>query len=206
MRSFNPWASVKGMGEACTNLTGPKLVTQLVEVLRKFDKDVFETEERYQKALTDLRESLDASLLETLEAYLIAAEISVAARLTYLGFLGLRVNLENFRQPMGHDFLQQDPTFFLKENVAATLAPGFAAQQEQHRNHGLLPKEPELQPEPISYYHIHPETSGRYLSHYAGHVFANGFLPWVGPGYQPDLVQTTIYRNELTKLIGYAPF
>ena len=55
----------------------------------------------------------------------------------------------------------------------------------------------------IQSYYIYLEVAGPKLAHFWGYAFANGFLPWVEPGYVSDGAQTSVYALELYRDLGF---
>lgn len=89
-------------------LTGPSIICYLVDILRETSDDFTESEDRYKKAVDELRATLPEGHTPTLDAYLDAMETDIRARVLYAGYNGFVVNLENFRQPFGLDFTRKD--------------------------------------------------------------------------------------------------
>lgn len=77
-------------------IVGKTVIEDLADLLRANDADFAESEKKYLAAVETLRSSLPADLSPSLDEYLTACETDVISVVAYAGYLGFRVNLENF--------------------------------------------------------------------------------------------------------------
>jgi len=91
-------------------MVGKSVITDLADVIRANDKEFMESEKKYQAAVETLRANLPADLTPSLDEFLEAWETDIISSVAYAGYLGFRVNLENFHHPIGIDFVQEGNT------------------------------------------------------------------------------------------------
>lgn len=89
-------------------MVGKSVISDLADLLRVNDADFAESEKGYYAAVEKLRAALSAEQAPTLDEYLSACETDVISVVAYAGYLGFRVNLENFHHPIGIDFVRLD--------------------------------------------------------------------------------------------------
>ena len=77
-------------------MVGKGLITDLADLLRANDEEFAESEKNYLAAVEILRKELPPGSSPTLDDYLAACESDVISAVAYAGYLGFRVNLENF--------------------------------------------------------------------------------------------------------------
>lgn len=93
---------------------GKSVVTDLADLLRTNDADFAESEKKYLAAVERLRSELPGDFSPSLDEYLTACETDVISVVAYAGYLGFRVNLENFHHPIGIDFVRLDTIVSIK--------------------------------------------------------------------------------------------
>ena len=98
-------------------MVGKSVITDLADLLRANDAEFAESEKKYLAAVETLRSELPTEFVPTLDAYLDACETDVISGAAYAGYLGFRVNLENFHHPIGVDFVRLDTIDYLKEHM-----------------------------------------------------------------------------------------
>lgn len=186
-------------------MVGKSVISDLADLLRANDSDFAESEKKYLTAVEKLRAGLPADFTPTLDEYLSASETDVISVVTYAGYLGFRVNLENFRHPIGIDFVRFDTIDYLKDHLFGHFPINYQNAQVQDAFYKSLPEGlQELQDDILDYF-THLECSGPKLAHYAGYIVANNVLPWVEPGYREDYCQTRAFAAETEKYMGMLP-
>lgn len=187
-------------------LTGPSIICYLVDILRETSDDFTESEDRYKKAVDELRATLPEGHTPTLDAYLDAMETDIRARVLYAGYNGFVVNLENFRQPFGLDFTRKDFFDSVKDHIIGHFPANYEAARVIDSFERSLPENCHQFGDDIRDYYIHMECSGPKWAHYAGYLIGNELLPWVEPGYREDYHQTHLYSHEIKKYLGKDPY
>ena len=89
-------------------MVGKSVITDLADLIRANDAEFAESEKKYLAAVEILRTELPSELTPTLDEFLGAYETDVISAVAYAGYLGFRVNLENFHHPIGIDFVRLD--------------------------------------------------------------------------------------------------
>lgn len=93
------------------------VITNLAGLIRTNDEGFTECEMKYLAAVENLRSELPTEFALTLDEYLAACESDVIPVVAYDGCLGFRVNLENFHNPIGIDFLKLYTIDYLKYHL-----------------------------------------------------------------------------------------
>ena len=186
-------------------MVGKTIIKDLADLLRANDADFVESEKKYLAAVERLRSELPSDLSPTLDEYITACETDVISLVTYAGYLGFRVNLENFHHPIGVDFVQLDSIDYLKGHLFGHFPINFRNSQVREAFFNSLPESLQSLEENIRDYFTHFDCAGPKLAHYAGYIIANHILPWVEPGYRADYFQTLAFTAEIKKYMGYLP-
>ena len=186
-------------------MMGKTVLNDLIDVLREKDEAFELAEERYQKATQVLRQMLSPESSPSLEEYLTACESDVIAGVVYAGYLGFRVNLENFHHPIGINFVHLDTIDYLKGHLFGHYPQSQSCAQIREAFREELPEDLRQLYEDIRDYFTHLECAGPKLAHYAGYVIGNQLLPWVEPGYRADEVQTRAFALETERYMGFLP-
>ena len=194
------------LAQFADQLTGSAIIHYLADTLRETTEDFLESEERYRKAVDELRTTLPEGYTPTLDAYLNAMETDIRARLVYAGYNGFIANLANFRQPFGLDFTRHDFFDTVKDHIIGHFPANYEAARVTDDFVRSLPENCRQFQEDISDYYIHMECTGPKLAHYAGYLIGNQLLPWVEPGYREDYHQTFLYSLDIKKYLGKDPF
>ena len=108
---------MKTLEEIKDLMVGKSVITNLVDLLRTNDEEFAESEKKYLAALETLRTELPSEFTPTPDEYLEACESDVISGVAYAGYLGFRVNLENFHHPIGIDFVRLDTIDYLKDHL-----------------------------------------------------------------------------------------
>ena len=186
-------------------MIGKSVIADLADLLRANDTDFAESEKNYYAAVEKLRAALPAEQTPTLDAYLSACETDVISVVAYAGYLGFRVNLENFHHPIGIDFVRLDTIDYLKDHLFGHFPINYRNSQVREAFYKSLPEGLQNLEDSVQDYFTHLECTGPKLAHYAGYIIANNILPWVEPGYREDYCQTMAFSAETEKYMGYLP-
>ena len=186
-------------------MIGKSVIADLADLLRANDTDFAESEKNYYAAVEKLRAALPAEQTPTLDEYLSACETDVISAVAYAGYLGFRVNLENFHHPIGIDFVRLDTIDYLKDHLFGHFPINYRNSQVREAFYKSLPEGLQNLEESVQDYFTHLECTGPKLAHYAGYIIANNILPWVEPGYREDYCQTMAFAAETEKYMGYLP-
>ena len=165
-------------------LTGQSLPNSLIEFLEQHSEDFPEIREKYQKAIAQAEEG--KKLAEAIDA-------QAASDLLFSAALGLKANLDHFRDPIARTFLEVDPEIYLRESVAHSLPQYIEAQK--------ILDTIEVN-DTIIEYTTYLETVGAKLAHYFGYLLGDELLPRIVPGYQPDPLLTIRYRDWVRTYMG----
>lgn len=157
-------------------LTGQALTNSLIEFLEQHSEDFPEIREKYQEAIAQAEEG--EKLAEAIDA-------QTASDLLFSAALGLKANLDHFRDPIARTFLEVDPEIYLRESVAHSLPQYIEAQKI---------RDAAEYDDDITAYTTYLETVGPKLAHYFGYLLGDELLPRVIPGYQPDPILTIRYQ------------
>ena len=186
-------------------MVGKGVIADLADLLRANDADFAESEKCYYAAVEKLRAALPAEQTPTLDEYLSACETDVISVVAYAGYLGFRVNLENFHHPIGIDFVRLDTIDYLKDHLFGHFPINYHNSQVREAFYKSLPEGLQCLEDSIQDYFTHLECAGPKLAHHAGYIIANNILPWVEPGYREDYCQTMAFSAETEKYMGYLP-
>ena len=186
-------------------MVGKGLITDLADLLRANDEEFVESEKNYLAAVEILRKELPSGSSPTLDDYLAACESDVISAVAYAGYLGFRVNLENFHHPIGIDFVRLDTIDYLKGHLFGHFPVNYRNAQVREAFSKSLPVAFKQLHDYIQDYFTHMECAGPKLAHYAGYVIGNHILPWVEPGYREDSCQTMAFAEETKKFMGMLP-
>ena len=186
-------------------MVGKGLITDLADLLRANDEEFAESEKNYLAAVEILRKELPPGSSPTLDDYLAACESDVISDVAYAGYLGFRVNLENFHHPIGINFVRLDTIDYLKGHLFGHFPVNYRNAQVREAFSKSLPVAFKQLHDYIQDYFTHMECAGPKLAHYAGYIIGNLILPWVEPGYREDACQTMAFAAETKKFMGMLP-
>ena len=186
-------------------MVGKGLITDLADLLRANDEEFAESEKNYLAAVEILRKELPPGSSPTLDDYLAACESDVISAVAYAGYLGFRVNLENFHHPIGINFVRLDTIDYLKGHLFGHFPVNYRNAQVREAFSKSLPVAFKQLHDYIQDYFTHMECAGPKLAHYAGYIIGNLILPWVEPGYREDACQTMAFAAETKKFMGMLP-
>ena len=149
-------------------MVGKSVIADLADLLRANDADFAESEKGYYAAVEKLRAALPADQTPTLDEYLSACETDVISVVAYAGYLGFRVNLENFHHPIGIDFVRLDTIDYLKDHLFGHFPINYRNSQVREAFYKSLPEGLQCLEGSIQDYFTHLECAGPKLAHYAG--------------------------------------
>ena len=181
----------------------------LPDLLPGFEKYMLEHFEDYQEvhtaylcALDVLRQTLGESEGPSVEEVKEAINRQTRSNLLFSGALGLKANLEHFRDPLAPTVLDVDFQVFLREKDARILPEYQQAQAVLSRFYRLLtPLQQELYV-PVVEYISCLETLAPKLAHFQGHLLGDSLLSSLVPGYKPDPELTERYRSMVNRYLG----
>ena len=165
-------------------LTGQTLTNSLIEFLEQHCEAFPEIRKKYQEAIAQAEKGKE--LAEAIDA-------QTASDLLFSAALGLKANLDHFRDPIARTFLEVDPEIYLRESVAHSLPQYIEAQK--------IRDAPEAN-DAIIEYTTYLETVGPKLAHYFGYLLGDELLLRIVPGYQPDPLLTIRYRDWVRTYMG----
>ena len=186
-------------------MVGKGLITDLADLLRANDEEFAESEKNYLAAVEILRKELPPGSSPTLDDYLAACESDVISAVAYAGYLGFRVNLENFHHPIGINFVRLDTIDYLKGHLFGHFPVNYRNAQVREAFSKSLPVAFKQLHDYIQDYLTHMACAGPKLAHYAGSIIGNHILTWVEPGYREDACQTMAFAAETKKFMGMLP-
>ncbi len=193
---------MKTIDEIMQTLTGPVVLDGLKDLLRAHD-ETFPHEERiFQEAVTFLKAVVpEADVDEYIEAH----ETVIINNILYATYEGYRANLQNFYSPCANHFPTMDFTQYIRDHLIGKFPPAIDAGRTRDAFARSLPEECSQADEVVTSYFSLLDVYGPKLAHYVGYMLANRMLTWVVPGYQPDYAQTSVYRTEIEKYMGFVP-
>lgn len=165
-------------------LTGQALTNSLIEFLEQHCEDFPEIREKYQEAIAQAEKGKELAA---------AIDAQAASDLLFSAALGLKANLDHFRDPIARTFLEVDPEIYLRESVAHSMPQYIEAQKILNTvrvNDAIIE------------YTTYLETFGPKLAHYFGYLLGDELLPKIVPGYQPDPILTFRYHNWVCGYTG----
>lgn len=165
-------------------LTGQSLSNPLIEFLELHCEDFPEIQAKYQEAIAQTEEG--KKLAE-------AIDIQTASDLLFSAVLGLKANLDHFRDPVARTFLEVDSEIYLRESVAHSLPQHIEAQKVRNTVETN---------DDIIAYTTYLETYGPKLAHYFGYLLGDELLLKIIPGYQPDHMLTVRYKAIIAEHLG----
>lgn len=187
------------------HIAGHGVIEALADVLRENDPEFVESEKLFLAAVKVLRRELPTDIKPSLDEYITAHETDVISSVAYAGYLGYRVNLENFHHPVTIDFVHLDTIDYIKDHLFGHFPVNYRNAQVYDAFAKNLSVAFEQPHDDIRDYFTHLECAGPKLAHYAGYIIANHLLPWVEPGYRADYSQTAAFSTETEKYMGMLP-
>lgn len=197
---------MKPMNNTLEKVTKELLVEPLLEMMTEHMEDFAEESRKYQAALR----TIEYYLGEEAEALEKAIYRQTASMILFSGWLGVKVNLDHFTDPVARTFLEVDAETYLQEHIVRCFPETKSAQEVIQRALSHLPAEREEREEIVAYI-SHLETVVPKLAHYYGYLLGNDLLPHIIPGYCEDARLTLGYMKMMRDYFGktmipYEPF
>ena len=196
---------MKTVKDVLHQLTDPwGILNALRETLREIDPEFSAVEEKYQTAAKALENELGNTSSPSVSAYLSAREAEFVAEVIYIGWQGFQFNADVFHNPINAMMLQGDYEDLHRERRLSTLPAAKGPREIQEAFHAELQKYPEevqALTEEITGFYSYLEMVGYKLVHYFGFRLADGFLPYILPGYISDPVVTMQYADQLQRYL-----
>ena len=184
-------------------VTNVKSIMQaLKDALREVDPAFPEMEGKFLQASENLEHELGDKIIPSAGEYLEAKEEEFAMELIYIGWQGFQFNLDIFQNPVNALLLRGDFEDLHRERRLGTLTTtGKARDVQAAFNSALqaLPVETRNLTDGVTEFYSYLETVGYKIAHYFAFRLADGFLPFVIPGYTSDPVNTLQYSGELKR-------
>lgn len=180
------------------HLTVHHIAQAFIQWVIEEDEEFSADYQRYIVAMKILREELGDAVTDEIDAI----EQQCVSDLLFSGFLGLKANLDNFKNPVGRNFLNVDFEVYLREEVAHRLPEYEQAQKSREQFYSQLTSAQREIYEDVSTYTCHLETIGPKLAHYLGYLLGNKLLTWIIPGYCVDSALTIQYSAVLGEYMG----
>lgn len=184
-------------------VTDVKSIMQaLKDTLREVDPAFSEVERKFLQASESLEHELGDKTIPSAGEYLAAKEEEFALELIYIGWQGFQFNMDIFQNPVNALLLRGDFEDLHRERRLGTLTTAGKAREVQAAfNSALqaLPEETRNLTDGVTEFYSYLETVGYKIAHYFAFRLADGFLPFVIPGYTSDPVNTLQYSGELKR-------
>ena len=179
-------------------LTRGESADSLVENLIAYSEDFAEDHRQFEEAIDYFRIVLPKDIKPSADDLGDAIRRLISSQIIFAGYLGLQANVDHFLNPVARTFVDVDPELYLRERVARALPENASAQSIIDRFREQLPPEAQEMFESVAVYIAHLETVVPKIAHYQGFLLGNELLPYVLPGYQPD-VRLTAHCFELLR-------
>ena len=166
------------------HLTGQTLTNPLIEFMEQHFDDFPEIHAKYLEVIAHTEKG---------EQLAEAIAVQTTSDLLFSAALGLKANLDHFRNPVAMTFLEVEPEIYLRESVAHCLPQYIEAQK--------IRDTAEANDDVIAYT-TYLETIGPKLAHYFGYLLGDELLPRIVPSYQPDPLLSFRYRNWMMEYVG----
>lgn len=193
---------MKTINEIMQALTGPSVLDDLKDLVRTHEDTFPHEEATFQEAVSFLKSVIPEAVVDE---YVKAHETEVINNILYAAYEGYRANLQNFYSPYATRFPSMDFTQYIRDHLIGKFPPAIAAGRICDAFAGSLPEGCAEAEEVVTSYFSLLDVYGPKLAHYVGYMLSNELLSWVVPGYRPDYSQTSLYRIELEKYIGFVP-
>lgn len=192
---------MKTMTEITEALFGMGIAETLVKKLLRDSEWFREDHEKYMEALKLLRTHHGVQVDEIHHAVM----CQCASDLTFSGWLGLKMNLDHYLNPMLPNCTWQQVDYYdmIRENIAHNMPEYKAAEAVLQDFFVKLPEEQQRLYDAIAEYQSHLVTVGPKLAHYWGYMIGNELLYRCVPGYCPDPVLTLKYTEMLETYFGH---
>lgn len=188
-------------------LTGAAMVDFMTQQVFAENEDFRKVQSRYQSAIQKLHADFGGHIIPRTDEVIDAVNQKAASILLFSGFLGLKMNLEHFHNPIRPNctWPTVDYSDYLQTNTVRRL-PGYQnAEAVLSRCQDALSSQHEDIFEAIVEYLSFFDTAGAKLAHYYGYQLGNALFSWIVPGYHPDSMLTLRYSAMLEDYFGIFP-
>lgn len=175
------------------------VVRRLCEFMMLHCEDFPAHVKNYIECLAKLEEEVGTEAVEKLKK---AINDKNASDIFFSAQLGYKANLDYFKNPVANNFLNSDPSVYLREELAMRMPMRERAQHEIDDFYAGLTDEQKAITEAITAYDSYLETIGPKLAHYYGFLFANEMLELTEPAYVQDASLTFAYSRWIEKYMN----
>ena len=183
-------------------LMGTEITNDMVEYLELNFEDFADVRRKYLSAIDQLGNMQGEKTALSVHMLVDAIDQQITLSLLFSGLLGMKSNLDHFRNPIAKTVLDVDFDVFLRENTLHRLPEYEITQAIINRFFKMLSIEEHIVSDAIREYISYFETVGPKLAHFRGFDFGDQILQKIVPGYYPDKVLTNQYRVMLELYLG----
>ena len=180
-------------------MTGRSIVEPLIEMLTEYVEDFAEEKRKFDEAIRTLGEELGANMIPSAKDVEEAIYQQAAVLVLFSGLLGLKANMDHFRDPIARTFLDVDYDAYLREDTARRLPDFITAQEIRNQFAENLSAAQQERYETVMEYVAFLETVIPKLAHYYGYLLGNELFPKVVPGYYSDIDMILRYRKTMSE-------
>lgn len=182
-------------------LTGEHITEAVIKLMEERFEDFPQVRKQYLNAMEKLTKTQGTATATEMDAI----DSQLRSLVLFSGMLGLKANLDHFKDPIAHNFLDVDSEVYLREETAHQLPAYAKAQQARDAFFARLSSEEQKIYDAVTEYTCYLETVAPKLAHYYGYILGNDLLPQVIPGYHPDTFQTAQYEAMLKRYWNTEP-
>ena len=187
-------------------ITGRSIVEPLIEMLAENVEEFAEDKRKFDEAMHALEEELGTAVTPSVKEVEESVYQQAAILVLFSGSLGLKANIDHYKDPIARTFLDVDYDVFLREDTARRLPDYITAQETRNRFAENLSAAQQERYETITEYVALLETTMPKLAHYYGYVLGNELFPKVVLGYYPDVKMTLQYKEMMRSYFGVTVF
>lgn len=186
---------MNGVEAMLKSVTERAILERIKTLLRSRDREFGMLEEACLSA---------AQRLGGMEEMLALRDRQIAGDLWFAAGQGIKLNLENFRTPVGTVLLKMDYADLIREHIMIHMPAHRKADRELGQMLAELTPQQRAELEPVDEYYAHLETVGLKLAHYLGLRLGDMLYPMTEPGYVSDTAATWRYRHELEQYLEFS--
>lgn len=175
------------------------VIRRLCEFMMQYCEDFPAHVQNYINCLATLEKELGSEAIEALKE---AVNDKNASDIYFTAGLGYKANLDYFRNPVGNNFLNSDPSVYLREELAMRMPMHSAAQRRIDEFYDSLTDAQKEMTQAITEYDSYLETIGPKLAHYYGFLLANDMLELTEPAYVQDFSLTYAYSRWMEEYMN----
>ena len=175
------------------------VVRRLCEFMMLHCEDFPVHVKNYIECLAYLEKEIGSEAVEKLKK---AINDKNASDIFFTAHLGYKANLDYFKNPVANNFLNSDPSVYLREELAIRMPMHERAQREIDAFYASLTDEQKAMTDAITEYDSYLETIGPKLAHYYGFLYANYMLELTEPAYVQDAGLTFAYSRMMEKYMN----